>query len=320
MRTHIIILVILFLVGCQKFRDFKDEADANGNERIRGRLFLYDDLTKRSTVELLGEKRVTIRYAAAADTLNFLYETTTDAEGYFEFKNLKDGEQYKINFNETIEGVLYRASVPAEAPDEDLRVVATVDRKNQRGFHVVIADSLKGTFPGMDICVFNSRQLFENNNCEQSVFKLATDTLGRVYQLQAPEGKYYFTGEATINSQTYRIRDSITVTDQLQLDTFLLTPRKAQNGMHYTVLDAFGGRVAHGDICVFTSRSLFSRDTCEGHNFQIAVGEDGTGERRDIPAGVYYIFMERTFGEQVYFARDTITVTDKLVKDTLWLQ
>ncbi|WPQ63668.1 hypothetical protein SIO70_02175 [Chitinophaga sancti] len=322
MKTQLFAILILLLTGCQKFRDLKKDSDARGEERIRGRLFAYNNLTQNNSTRPLGSKHVTIGYADQADTINYIYDVTTDAEGYFEFKTLAAGVRYRIRYTEEIEGVLYTASAVIIAPQAALALVAAIDRVNQNGFHIVIADSLGGTFKDMEICVFNSRLLFENSNCEQSSFKLNTDSLGRIYAFNLPVMKYYFRGSAVINNATYEIADSLTISDTIMLDTFLLAkkPVNEQNGIHYVIMDSFGGRIPGGEACVFTSIELYRRDTCEGSNFQIEIGADGSGEKRDIPQGTYYIFMERIFGEERYRARDTVIVASKLVKDTLWLR
>jgi len=320
MRTKLIIIFSLCLLGCKKFRDLKEGADASGNERIRGRLFLYDNITKGNEYTPLGSKRITIQYANSADSVNYLYEQTTTTDGYFEFKYLKAGTEYKIIYNEEANGIIYTAFRKDTAPKDTITLIASVDREHQTGFHAVISDSLKGTFSGMEVCVFNSRTLYENNDCSQSFAKISTDTLGRIYLFGIPANTYYFTGIVNIKNRTYQIRDSIVIKDKVVLDTFFLRPKPEDNGIHYTVLDASGSRVPGGDICVFSSLELYRRDTCEGHNFQIPVGNDGTGEQRNIRPDTYYIYYSRLFGDKKYIARDTITVKDQFLTDTLWLK
>lgn len=320
MRKYILIVIVLLAGACKKFRDLKDDSDVKGTDRIRGRLFLFDNLTSDNSARPLGGKRVTIGYADLPDSLNFLYEQPATADGYFDFKHLMAGTRYRLNYSEEINGILYSGTVFAKAPQDTISMVVTVDRSNQNGFHIVVEDSLSGTIRGMEVCVFNSRFLFDSKSCAVSTFKINTDTLGRIFRFKIPEDKYYFRGNIIINNTEYEIADSITVGDRVEMDTFRLFRQPVVNGIHYTVLDAFGGRVPNVSICVFSSLELYRRDTCEGHNFRISVGVDGTGELRNVTAGTYYVFMKQVFGGLSYYARDTIMIDKRLVSDTLWLR
>lgn len=314
-----VLLVFAVVAGCSKFRDMKDNDDFKDGAYIRGRLFLVDSLTQNGVASPLGNKKLTISYADAQDTLNYLYETTTSADGYFTFPNLRTDKTYRIRYQETLNnGIFFSADQNATTADT-VRLFARVALTKQAGFHLVLSDST-GPIKSDTICVFTSSFQFNSNNCAQATYSLITDTFGRAYKFNIPPGKYYFYSTLSVNNQAYEVKDSLVITNKVEFDTLKLRSRGERNGFTITVMDDAGMRIPNVQLCFFTSRQLFLRDTCQGQNFSVVADMNGDAIKYDILPGKYYIFSELQFPNFSLVARDSIIIADRVRLDTVYLK
>lgn len=313
-----IILIFAIIAGCSKFRDMKETDDLKDGAYIRGRLFLVDSLTQTGPASPLGNKKLTISYADSQDTLNYLYETTTSADGYFTFPNLRTDKVYRIRYQEKLGGILFSADQNATTADT-VRLFARVALTGQTGIHLVLNDST-GPVRGGTICVFASSFQFNSNNCSQATYSLVTDTFGRASKFNIPPGKYYFYSTLTVNNQAYDVRDSMVITNKVEFDTLRLRSRGEKNGFYITVLDDAGMRIPNVQLCFFTSQQLFLRDTCQGQNFSVTADSNGDAIKYDLMPGKYYIFSELNYPNFSLVARDSIIIADRIKYDTVYMK
>jgi hypothetical protein len=312
--VSIAILLIIFFCTCNKKKDV--QGDLVGDEYIRGRLFLFDTLTRSDFGTFLPEKTVYIRYSDSKDTLNYLFSTKTDKDGYFTFSNLNKDKSYKVYYEEKINNVSYSAERVSLPPIDSLHLNAFISTK-QNGVIYTIEDSSGGRISKATVCIYSNVSLFKPGSCDASNYTLSMDSNGHAFKFNIPKGTYYATVSTTINNAVMFANDTITIGDSITFKTLRL--QKQGTGFRYVLLDITRSLVPGATVCVFTSQVLFNRDSCEGSNFQV-VATNGTAEKRDLDPGHYLVYANLRLGNLIYVARDTIDIVTNVVKnDTLIL-
>jgi hypothetical protein len=318
MKKLFILLLLFCFWQCNKKNEVNKD-DLSGKDYIRGRLFLYDQLTQQANGTPLAEKKVSVGYESSPDSLNFLFSATTDKDGYFIFPNLKKNTAYRVYYEETMGGVLYRARDTAIAPIDSLRLTAFVALTGQNGLHLTVLDPSGSAVNGVSSCVFNSPAItgYTNNACDGNTFKLTSDAFGHASRFSIAPGTYYINSSIDINGMPWISKDTIVVSTHITFDTIRL---KIPNGMRFTVMDSLGTRVADASVCVFTSLALYQRDTCQGSNFQLTSSVNGEASRYNLPQQRYYIYSTFITGSFIWATRDTIDMTTQIIHDTLVLR
>ncbi len=316
---NIICILLLAVFGWQCKKE-NVKGDLDGEDYIRGRLFLYDMLTQQVNGDPLKEKQVTISYASSGDSLNYLFSTTTDKDGYFVFPSLKNGVSYRIRYEERVNNILYRASEFCSAPNENIRLIATVATSGQNGIHLTTIDSSGTVVNGVKHCFFNSPLIsgYLNNQCSGNNFELNSDTYGHASKFTIPAATYYINSAVDINGVTWVAKDTLTVgSSGILFDTVRL---KAANGMSFIVLDSTGARLPNASVCLFTSYALFQRDTCEGSNYTLTSSSNGTAAIYNQPQQWYYIYCAFQNTNFTWVARDSINLGSGIISKTLRLR
>lgn len=316
MKQAIILSIFtLLLVQCNK-KDIK--GDLSGEEHIRGRLFLNDTLTQQAIGVPLGKKKVNLAYADSPDSLNFLFTTTTDEEGYFLFQNVRADKIYRLYYEEKIGDVIYVGKDTVSAPADQKRLFAEVAINKQSGLQFLIIDPVGGRIKGAKICVFSNLSSFKTESCDASNFQLTTDDYGRASKININSGTYYILTSYTASNITFSRKDTINVDNQIVQKTLQL--QQTKNGISYIVLDTTGAKLSGANLCFFTSPVLFSRDTCEGSNFQIQSDIKGNASKSDIHQDKYYVYASLKAGEAIFVGRDTVQISSTIIMDTIVLR
>ena len=151
----------------------------------------------------------------------------------------------------------------------------------------------------------------------KNIFKLTSDVSGHASKFSLAPGNYYINSSIDINGMAWTSKDTIEVTDHVSLDTIRL---KLPNGMQFVIMDSLGTRLPGASICVFTSQALYQRDTCEGNNFQITSSANGEASRYYLPPQQYYIYSTFINKSFIWVARDTVNLTNQILRDTLVLR
>jgi len=301
----------------------KDDADGDlsGNEYIRGRLFLFDNLTQQANGTPLGKRKVLLSYAASGDTSNYLLSTTTDDDGYFVFQNLKKDESYRLYYEETVSGVFYQAIGVAKAPIDTLQLSAFVSTSRQNGIHFTITDDMGAAINGASVCVFNSTLAagFVSNGCDGNTFKLTSNSFGHASKFSISPGTYYINSSIEIGGVPWTSKDTITVTNNIAFDTIKL---KRPNGIHFTVTDEMGAAINGANLCIFNSplAAGFISNGCDGNTFKLTSNSSGQAFKFSILPGTYYVNSSFDIGGVPWMSKDTITVTNNVVFDTIKLK
>lgn len=319
----IFLLALLFMGSCKKSELEKDN-DLAGSKHIRGRLFLYDMETRQANGQPIANRKLLMRYTNSADSNNYLFSTTTDAAGYFIFQNLKENTSYRIFFEDTIGKTLYSVHKDFTAPQDSVQLTATLNESKQNGFILSIKDANgTGTIKDAKVCVFTSESLFNGGTCEGSLFTLTSNEQGKAFAFQLPAGTYYLNATITINGVALTARKSIQVTAGKGIsrtDLNLSTPAAA-NSLQITTVDQNGALIPNAQLCFFTSRVLFNRDTCGGSNFQVYSNPEGKASKTGIFKAYYYVYAEKFIDSTFsYIGKDSFIIGDGSHTRTIKLQ
>lgn len=314
-RLYIFILISSLLTYC---RPENLPGDLAGDGYIRGRLFMFDTTTKQDKGIPVGKKRVTLSYSSSPDTLNYLLNTTTDDEGYFLFQNLRKDKSYRVFYEEKVGDIVYTA-IEHRTPDQDsLRLAATVNMKVQNGIHFLVRD-VSGPIKDVSICVFTNEGLYNVGRCDGSIFTLKTDEFGRAFKFGIQNGIYYVDASYKLNdSINFKFRKTIEVKNGVYFDTLTLQ-KVATNGIRYLVIDSTGTTIAAANLCFFTSRVLFSGNSCSGSIFTTTSDIRGIATKFDLPQQKYYVYSSVATDVLKLGAIDSFELKDKIINDTLVL-
>lgn len=305
--------LITVISACKRYTDLKDDNAIGGySDNINGRLLLYDTLTQRAIDVPLGNKQLTVSLRSSTDSVNYIVSTKTDAEGYFQFKNLKN-DQYRIWYREIIDGKLYSGVNYNNESNDKIVIRAGIAMSGQTGVVFHVTDASGNAISGADVCVSQSPTPSNNNTCEGSNFSAKSDTYGKNAKFNLSPGKYYVLSQITINNVVYRDKDTFDITDKVeQRKLTLAPPTSANNGVEFLVTDIAGNPINTAVICMYKSRELFVRDTCEGSNYSTNSNTLGKATISKIEPGKYYIIANVAFTNFQMIARDSIVVDDKV--------
>lgn len=311
------ILIILGLViscvylSCKKYHDLKENDLMKNPSYIQGRLFLTDTLTQSAVNVPLGGKKVTISLKDSPDLLNYIYSSTTDAEGYFSFENLSADLNYRVSYSETVGGKLYAVDTNGvAAPNGKLVLVAKLKKAGQKGIVFTVTDSLGKRLPGVDVCLFTSPITAGTKTCDGSNYSAKTDANGHAPIFGLNAGSYYSLSKLSIDGILYFFKGITVVRDEVEEVSVIIKPEPAKqtNGLKFTMTDAYNSTISGGKICLFTSKVLFARDTCEASNYSLQTDPTGKVSVMNIPEGKYYIFAEVALKDFKLLLRDSVVL------------
>jgi hypothetical protein len=396
------VFLLFLLLGCDK----APHDDLSGNEIIRGRLYQQALLEPTLYPTTLAKKKVTLRYSDSKDTLNFLFSTLTDEEGYFTFTNLKADRAYTASYQETVDGIILTSSESTTAPHESLILLAKVS-PNQNGIILTLKDHLGNPIRDNDICIFTSPTSvgYLANNCQGSTYKITTDLNGRAKLFGIPPNYYYALSSANVGQIPISGKKMFSVKGKLSKDSLKLTspnglivslkfeqtplketdiclfktsdnpgylksncegnsytaktdatgkarffslPKgiyymlsttstsgmplsgkqevevteneirsidfslKRPNGIQFMTTDNDGGVIGNVDICLFNSKILFEKALCSGSNYQFKTTSNGSHIQYDLPEDTYYVIATKIIDEKVWIAKGTINLAKTL--------
>jgi hypothetical protein len=324
MKNLIILIALLFcLSACKKYNKLKDEDLSKDPSYLYGRLFLTDTVKQSVRSQGLAGKTVTISYDDSADRLNYLLSTTTDKEGYFKFSPLAPGKKYRISYSETIDGTLYTADSSAiELPNDKLALNAGISMTGQNGIIFTVSDSLGNRLKGADVCIFSSPIPYNNTTCDGSSYSLKSDINGHASQFGIQSGTYYFLSKITVKGAEYIQKGSFQVSNKVEKQSLKLKlpDTSPSNLLEIIFVDQFGSAVPNGKVCLFTSKVLFARDTCENSNYSVLTNVSGKVSIPNMIPGKYYVLGDVSLKNVKLLAKDSITVSNNKLTLTLRLK
>ncbi|MGV3766064.1 MAG: hypothetical protein ACO1NW_08055 [Chitinophagaceae bacterium] len=179
-----IVTIVTLVIACKK-----DE-----NEKrmyIRGRLFLWDTIAQQKINVPLGNKKVLLT-DTPADTLNFQYSDSTDAQGYFIFDLLDNGRNdFVVRYSDSIHGFHYKGSSSVKRGEDTVALFAHLDTVNLTSAVVTCYDTINGTIPGTIVSFYPSEVMAKISDTTLATLSVKADNYGRAVTFSLKEGKYY---------------------------------------------------------------------------------------------------------------------------------
>ena len=196
------------IAACKKYNSLRD--DINGNLYIRGRLVRVNNITNLSDSSYISNE--TVQLGLYPDTLNYIFTTTTDANGYFVFNNLTQGNIYMITVNDTSGGLKYNGKDSVQLKtSRNVLVYSLPSEYGQNGIVYTVNTVDGGAVNGCTVCMFNSLILYQyaksKDSCVNASYNLITNAAGRVSQFNMLPGTYYTLFRDRLNKDTV-LRDS----------------------------------------------------------------------------------------------------------------
>lgn len=318
---YIAILTSCF-VACKKYSDMKNTNDVVADGVLNGRLFLTDTLTKNLIDVPQSGKRITLRYSNVPDTINYLFETTTDANGYFVFKNLRKDSAYTAKFDEKIDNISYYAiDHNGRTPTYDsIMLFAEPNSTNQNGLiYSVMLNSNR--IKGATVCLFSNNALFQNGGCEGALYSTTSTELGKAAFMNINPGEYFVRVQFSASGRTFSAHDTVSITQRSVLqERIALTAPAPAPILEFLVTDPLGGKLNGATLCLFSSELYLETDTCAGSNFSTQTNSGGIAVFQNLPVGTHYLFAQWKSGPIDLKSKQAIMVTAEMRKDTLVLQ
>lgn len=314
----IIISAIVALAAfgsCQDYRNLKEVDPVGNSSYLHGRLVLTDTLTQRAIAKPLAKKTVTVNFSDVTDQVNYLYSTVTDDNGYFKFDQLAGKRTYTVSYSEVVDNKIYQAvSTPIILPQESKDLVAGLAPDNQFGVIFDVSDENGHRLGNADICIFTSPVPATKNTCDGSNVSLKSDAYGNASFFRLSEREYYVISRAMINGAENVARSQIGIGKGIIYEHIKLKPVPAPvlNTRAVTVADKDGNAIANAQVCLFTSKALFLRDTCEASNYSLVTNAAGKGTFPDLLPGKYYVLATLSLKGFRLTARDSVVVEDKV--------
>lgn len=322
--TIISLLIAGAIIGCKKFHDMKSVDPLSDPSYLYGRLFLTDTKTLNASNVPLAGKTVTVMFSEDTDLNNFRFSAITDANGYFKFPTLNRKRSYRLYYKETSSGKLYVADTTnIKLPQETLQFNAGLSMTDQTGIIYSVKDKKGSPLGNVTVCTSLSAIPNDNNTCDGSLFSSISDASGHASGFGLAPGNYYAFAKTTVNGTSYVGKITFTVTSKVEERTITidLPPiTSPSNGLTVTLRDENGALINGGRVCLFTSKILAARDTCEGSTYSFTTNISGAGTVTNVTPGFYYILGDASFKNFKYLARDTVTITNAVRTRTLTLK
>lgn len=194
-------------IGCDKYKDSGD--DLSGELYFRGRAFVANDRFNNEIKALSGK---TIRVGYAIDsTINYLFTTTSDSDGYFLFENLKKDQPY-IFFGEYEEDgtkLTGRLDTVFSASVDSSRLIFRLSNQ-QNGVIYTVSDVSGGYVNNANVCFFTSG-VGANEDCLNHSYQTTSNTYGKASIFNIPPSTYHVFFKAKFGTLTLKATDVITI-------------------------------------------------------------------------------------------------------------
>ena len=302
-NIYIVALLSVFQLTCTEKQD-----DFSGREWIRGRLSYQDIYSGDGSLKPLGKKMVKLAYSPS-DTLNYLYNDSTDADGYFIFKNAIKGLPYDLIFEDSIGGNRYLAFKTVVAPDTTVNLIAKNDTIRQNGLY--IETKLNGQPAGaVRICIFNNEVSFNVDTCNGNFKSDFTDAFGKKIYYNIAPGNYYVRGFKRVGTDMYLAVATQTLSrfgiPRVSLNLEKVT---AVNGLTVEALDEGGLPVVGATVGIYRSRTVFNLDTLIQHSLPpLTTNNNGKVDFPDLVPAKYYIRARLELADTILAGLDSMPV------------
>lgn len=179
---------------------------------------------------------------------------------------------------------------------------------------LVLTDTMNGTVLGT---VLKNHPVYLKYSGDNSGFLNSTTSNSQgAYTFSGIDTKLSYTVYASVDTGAVKYAGSISYTagqfTGKESDTLRLYPSSHnQNGIHLTVRDNQGARVAFVTAWVYNSRQLFDADTSAGKVFDMVTNENGISNKYNIGAGKYFVRIKTKIGAFQFAGTDSVVVEEK---------
>lgn len=320
-KYFLYVLIIVIAAGCSKLFD-KQKGDLGGTTVIHGVVVLYDTLTGRYAY--YGVHPIQVFIKNAADTTGYLYTTMSNSLGQYTLTGLDSTVPYIVYTMVDSSGVHYYGHIDYSIgklhnnASDSLKLYPA--QTNQNGILYHLQDSSGNNLAGTRFFVFNSRQLWANNDSLGSIYQLTSDVYGRVLKLNLPPGPYYFRAIGVYSNMMVKATDSLTLkSDSIVTRTLKVLPVQSFSAglLHYLV-DELGGPVANANVYIFNSGVLFNSADTVGYIYKLKSDSTGKCLQLNMAPGTYFTNAKIQANQLILQGKDTAQVVAGKV-DTLRL-
>lgn len=323
MRSWFIFSALLLgWVACQT--PYYDDV---GDAYIRGRLFLQTDpYGIEEALPVAAGKTVTLAYdTSTTDSLNYLFSTKTNADGYFNFTSLREGAEYVLRYQEALGGRKYFGDTVAQGGNDTLVLYASLARRSQTGLIITSLDTSGKLLGGVRHCLFASESIANGSDdkCTGSLRQFTGETNGYASTFGLPATTYWLRSSLELpKDKRVRVQQITVPPQQITEVRVELTPNVTApiNSLTIQVTDPDKAPLAGARACLFTSRTLAARDTCAGSNYQLVTNATGRADTSALLQGKYFVYAELFLDELHWKTRDSITIDTGSFKVQLILQ
>jgi len=281
--------VLLLIMACKKGIE-------HDKQYIRGRIFIQDTITSNKGIVSI-DKKLKVLLSKAGDTLNYMYSTYTDSEGYFTFDLLSDDNTaYIVSATDTITSnnvkYFYHGKETVSRGDKEAKVILQLDQSAQNGFILYLKDPLNEKLPNVRLFVFNNSTLATSNDTASAIIKLWSNNNGQVFQFNLSAGDYFMNAEKISDTVMYqRIGKKITINQQgFVVDSMMLFKKAPKNGFVMMLRDSIGGMIPAAEVRIYSSLLLAAANTSTG-SIATLVSDSVIGRisKLNLTAGIYYL-------------------------------
>jgi len=147
------------------------------------------------------------------------FPLTTDVNGKARTTTIGPGTYYVL-VKVVRNGIPYltRDTVVVDTDD----VSRTVRLQQPNGISFTTSDGNLEKLPGVKICIFTSRMLFEQGLCDGSNYQLISDVQGGVSLYNIPASTYYILATLTVGEEKWVARNTIQVDDNIEESILVL--------------------------------------------------------------------------------------------------
>lgn len=288
--------------------------DLSGPATLKGTAVVYDTLSGLVSPTPLKNAKVFLRYAN--NPASFLYSTTSNASGQYNFTGINLDRSYVIYASVDTGQVKYEGQLTYTANNFVDQQADTLklfpSEKSQNGIHLITQDSTGGRLANITVWVFNNRFLFAADTSAGKIFDMVTNSYGVANKFGLAPAKYYFRVKTKIGNIDLTAEDSVEVTATGIKPVVLTLRRKplARNGIELTVLDQFGTPINNSISYFYRSKSLYEADTISYSQsiFTLTSNAAGLAATYVIDPVKYYFRTIKVINSDTLKKADSITV------------
>lgn len=315
-RLIIAAMVISLFATCKKHGIEFDK------QYIRGRLFRLDTISGAKEPVPLAKAKVLL--SQEGDTLDFLYSTSTNDDGYFSFTLLSDeGNIFTLRTSDTVDSVYFSALLNVSRGDKDVVLITKPDENKQNGLILFTTDQSGSLLPKVKISIYSNQSLAASNQPSLAVATLETDYYGKGWKIgRIPAGDYYINAEKQEGSITYRrLLKHVTLNATgFVTDTINLALLFAANGFEVFLKDTLGDILPQADVRLYNNQ-LLAQSNGSGYINSFTSDSMGKVFKYNLSPGTHYLNAIKISGSDTFtrVAKPVVISAAGIIRDTMLL-